>query len=246
MISTLRRISIPSVIVSVEGNIGSGKSTFVENLRKKYSGKSLINESDTVEMNFVFVQEPVDSWMEIKDKDGKDMLSKFYEDQNKYSFAFQMMAYISRLSLLKKTYKENATNTIIVTERSVHTDRHVFAKMLYDNKNIEDVEYQIYLKWFEDFIEELPIFSTIYMRTLPEISHQRVEKRGREGESIPLAYLRQCHEYHESWLNQENNVFVMDVSGDATKENQDKWMDDFTGHLNRSLLTVVEKYQNSD
>ena len=136
MISTLRRISIPSVIVSVEGNIGSGKSTFVENLRKRYSGKSLINEVYGVEMNFVFVQEPVDSWMQIKDKDGKDMLSKFYEDQNKYSFAFQMMAYISRLSLLKKTYKENATNTIIITERSVHTDRHVFAKMLYDNNNI--------------------------------------------------------------------------------------------------------------
>ena len=78
MISTLRTISIPSVIVSVEGNIGSGKSTFVENLRKRYSGKSLINEVYGVEMNFVFVQEPVDSWMQIKDKDGKDMLSKFY------------------------------------------------------------------------------------------------------------------------------------------------------------------------
>ena len=44
-----------------------------------------------------------------------------------------MMAYISRLAQLKKIIKEHPWS-IIITERSIFTDRNVFAKMLYDNK----------------------------------------------------------------------------------------------------------------
>ena len=42
-----------------------------------------------------------------------------------------------------------SADTIIITERSLHTDRMVFAKMLYESGLIEDVNYQIYLKWFD-------------------------------------------------------------------------------------------------
>ena len=80
-------------IISVEGNIGSGKSTFVEMLKKYFL--------DNEEMSICFVQEPVELWNEIKDNDGKTMIENFYSNPEKYSFAFQMMAYISRLSILK-------------------------------------------------------------------------------------------------------------------------------------------------
>ena len=156
-----------SVIVSVEGNIGSGKSTFVKSMEKAFAKKGIAN------MKMVFVQEPVNEWTQIKDNNGVDMLTKFYGNQEKYAFAFQMMAYISRLSLLKRAYEENPKNTIIVTERSVYTDRYVFAKMLYDSKKIEEVEYQIYLKWFDEFISELPVFAMVYLHTTPEVSHAR-------------------------------------------------------------------------
>ena len=74
-------------IVSIEGNIGSGKSTLLETL------KTIFKENS----NIVFLREPVDEWEKIKDKDGNTMLQKFYANQKEYSFAFQMMAYISRL-----------------------------------------------------------------------------------------------------------------------------------------------------
>jgi len=214
-----------SIIVSVEGNIGSGKSTFLKNLEKKFGSGS--------PTKFVFVQEPVSEWTKVKDDNGVDMLSKFYADQEKYSFAFQMMAYISRLSLLKRAYQENPTDAIIITERSVHTDRYVFAKMLYDDKKIEDVEYKIYLKWFDEFIEELPISGIVYLHTTPEISHQRLLKRAREGEgTVPLEYLKNCYKYHEDWLNNEKSVVrVLDVSGENNEENNLKWEQEFMEFL---------------
>ena len=45
-----------------------------------------------------------------------------------------------------KSYKNlKLEEYIIITERSLYTDKHVFAKMLHDQGKIEDVCYQIYL-----------------------------------------------------------------------------------------------------
>jgi deoxyadenosine/deoxycytidine kinase len=178
-------------IFSIEGNIGSGKSTMVrllEQTTQTMAGKPII-----------YVLEPVDEWTNIKDNDGKTILQKFYGDQHKYAFSFQMMAYISRLSLLKHTIRENPT-AVIITERSIFTDREVFAKMLYDEGKIEEVNYQIYLKWFDEFIEDIPIAGLIYVNTTPEKSKERVNIRSRVGEDIPLEYLQKCHDYHENWI----------------------------------------------
>ena len=178
-------------IFSIEGNIGSGKSTLVKELKKSVP--------NILDKKVVYVQEPVNEWSKIKDKKGETILEKFYANQHKYAFSFQMMAYISRLALLRNIVRENP-DAIIITERSVFTDREVFAKMLYDEGKIEEVDYQIYLKWFDEFIEEIPISGLIYVTTTPEKSKERVDLRARAGESIPLSYLQRCHDYHESWI----------------------------------------------
>ena len=49
---------------------------------------------------------PVDDWEKIKDNEGNTMLKKFYANQEKYSFTFQIMAYISRLKILRQTVKD--------------------------------------------------------------------------------------------------------------------------------------------
>lgn len=183
-------------IYSVEGNIGSGKSTFVRFLKENLN-----------DPNVVFVQEPVDVWETIKDKNGETILTKFYRSNEDYAFAFQMMAYISRLSILKKTILENPGKTII-TERCVETDKNVFAKMLYDSGKIKEVEYQIYLKWFDEFSSYLHVDGTIYIYTTPQKCSERVQKRNRTGESIPIEYLESCHRYHDAWLNNSNKPLL--------------------------------------
>ena len=46
-------------IIYIEGNIGSGKSTLVSNLKKHYEGRN----------DILFLQEPVHLWENIKDED---------------------------------------------------------------------------------------------------------------------------------------------------------------------------------
>ena len=193
-------------IISIEGNIGSGKSTLLSNLREHFK--------DNVDI--VFLKEPVDEWAKIKDKNGTTILEKFYADQEKYSFPFQMMAYVSRIKELRTTVKEQKKNSskpfVIITERSLYTDKMVFAKMLYDNGNIEDVNYQIYLNWFDTFSDEFPVHKVVYVKTAPEKCHKRIVKRSREGEdNIPLSYLKSCSFYHDNMLDKNLTTCVCET-----------------------------------
>jgi len=181
-------------VTSIDGNIGSGKSTLMKNLREYYKD----------DPNVVFLREPVDEWEKVKDENGITMLEKFYEDSEKYAFSFQMMAYVSRLKVFKESIKKiNSSEKVkIITERSLYTDKMVFAKMLYDTNKIEKVNYQIYLNWFDTFSEEFPVHKVIYVKTDPEKCHSRILKRSREGENlIPLEYLQSCDSYHNNMLD---------------------------------------------
>ena len=198
-------------IISIEGNIGSGKSTFVEQLKQ-----NIKNE------NICFLEEPVDVWNTIVDKDGITILENYYKDNKKWAFSFQMMAYISRLSLLKKAIKSNKYE-IIITERSLTTDKHVFCQMLYDTDLIEDIEFTIYNKWFEEF-NTIENIQYVYLKTDPEISYERVLKRSRTGETIPLSYLKNCSHYHDTWLSKEKNVIFINANVENTYENVSQWI----------------------
>ena len=206
-------------IISIEGNIGSGKSTLLAHLKEKYKNSKHI----------LFLREPVDEWESIKDEDGITMLQKFYSDQKQYSFPFQMMAYISRLNLLKEAVKNNP-NSIIITERSLLTDKLVFAKMLFDSGNIELVNYQIYLKWFDSFICDFPLQKVIYVNSSPNICHYRIHERARVGESvIPLDYLISCDKYHAQMIKfyKQNQILVLELDGNINmkiKDNEKKLM----------------------
>ena len=56
-------------------------------------------------------------------------------------------------------------------------------------KKISQIEYQIYNKWFDHFLKETPLAGIIYLRCDPKIANERVIKRARIGETIPLTYL---------------------------------------------------------
>ena len=184
------------IIISFDGNIGSGKSSIVRYFQKNFEKFCNLK---TYHYKICFLQEPVDIWESIIDpQDGKNIIEKFYGDNEKYGFTFQMMAYISRLSLFKEALSEDYD--IIFTERSMFTDRNVFAKMLHKDKKINEIEYQIYNKWFDEFSDCVKKMKIVYIRTTPEISDKRIKERARTGESIPLSYLQNCHYHHDIWL----------------------------------------------
>lgn len=184
---------MPYKIISVEGNIAAGKSKLLSDLE---------NVANTNNMRVIYVQEPVSEWNTICNKDNINILTLFYNDQHKYAFSFQMMAYISRLVAIKNAVEsvKKDENCIIISERSIHTDRHVFAKMLYDEGKIEDINFEIYLKWFNEFTNDYPVEAIIYIPTPPELCAERVKIRNRPGEEISIEYLERCHKYHIDWL----------------------------------------------
>jgi deoxyadenosine/deoxycytidine kinase len=196
------------VIISIDGNIGSGKSTKVRDLEKYYTEQG--------RNDVIFIQEPVDSWNSVVDENGVTILSNYYKDQKRFAFRLQMLAYISRLSLLRDAVKKGYK--YIITERCVGTDRNVFSKMLYDKGDIEHDEYIIYQKWYEEFISDVPIGAIVYIKASPETCLERVNIRAREGENIPLEYLKECDKYHDDWINSEHvPKLVIDADIDLRK-----------------------------
>jgi deoxyadenosine/deoxycytidine kinase len=202
-------------IISVEGNIGSGKSSFVRDLKERFSDRP----------DVCFLQEPVDEWLMIRDNEGVNVLEHYYRDQRHYAFPFQMMAYISRLAILKRAL-ENPQYKYIITERCLYTDKNVFCKMLYDDSLIDSIGYQIYNKWFTEFQDMTVPYVYVYLQTDPEVSKQRVDLRARAGESIQIDYLKKCHEYHDTWLLQNENVHIINANQDTRiNPNIEAWID---------------------
>jgi deoxyadenosine/deoxycytidine kinase len=192
------------LIISFDGNIGSGKSTTCYEYEQYL--KSKMNTNDPVFPNITsfeeevcFVDEPVDLWNQICDKDGVNILTNLYKDIRANAFKFQMMAYISRLSILRKAVK-NPKIKLIITERSVETDRNVFAKMLYDVRDISHDEFQIYNLWFDEFLVDVPLSGIVYINASPDVCIKRIGKRARAGEIIQADYIQRCHQYHEDWI----------------------------------------------
>jgi deoxyadenosine/deoxycytidine kinase len=211
-------------IISIEGNIGSGKSTLFEKLQLLFLNNP----------KYIFVREPVDIWETIKDETGTTILEKFYSDSEQYSFPFQIMAYISRIKLLKECIKLNP-GSIIITERSLFTDKLVFAKMLYDTKKIEYINYQIYLKMFETFKDDFCVDKIIYIKTLPDICFNRIIKRSRTGENnISLEYLQLCDNYHDIMIDTLIcNKMILDGNIDIyeNKTQLNSWIENITSFI---------------
>jgi deoxyadenosine/deoxycytidine kinase len=203
-----------AIIISIDGNIGSGKSTMQERLRKKFP-------------NFHFIDEPVDTWTRFVDENGESLLQVFYKDRKRWSYTFQNVAFLTRVRAITKaiadwkkeckTNPEKAKNNVFVTERCVDTDFNVFAKMLHEDKSINKMEWDIYRQWYRFLSTDTKVSGIVYITCNPDKCKERIGIRNRTGEdSIPLDYLKQLHEYHEDWINNTSiPVLRIDTNKDS-------------------------------
>jgi len=210
------------LLLSVEGNIGAGKTTILEQLQSRLANDKTV----------VFLREPVDIWEGIKDSGGESILAKFYRDPVKYAFPFQIMAYATRVASLRKIICENPECRMVVCERSLEADRNIFAKMLFDDGLIDEVGYQIYNRFYDTYkqtgdgqigiVDEFALSGIVYIDADPEVCSERISKRARNGEAgIALDYLKKCKAYHDTWLNSDNNnkkILRLHTNQDATYE----------------------------
>jgi len=212
--------------IYIEGNIGTGKTTFLDFLDKLYKNETV-------------VYEPVDQWLSTKDSDNKNILDKFYSDQERWSFTFQMNSFISRI----KAVDDAPDKRIKFVERSVFTDKICFAKNCFENGKMSKIEYDIYCNWHTWLCKKFDITPKyfIYLKTNPEISEERIKKRSRTEESgIPLEYLKQLHNNHEEWMKDNVskgiNVLYLDVSTNFYENDEER----------AKIIEQVETFINRD
>ena len=154
----------------------------------------------------VILDEPLTSWEKVGEKQNINLLGMYYDDPKRWGFTFQIYAFMTRLKKWTEFSKmDSDNNEIKISERSLLSDRYVFASIMHDMEILSEAEYEIYLQCYRDMLHLNKIAKVegiIYIQCDPETCSARIQKRAREGESsIPIDYLQKLHDKHESWLN---------------------------------------------
>jgi deoxyadenosine/deoxycytidine kinase len=195
----------------VQGNIASGKTTLCKLLELQNIDKTEV------------IYEPVDKWISLTDSDGNNILKLYYDNKERYAYTLQTYAFLTRAKLLKEKQKK----PLRFMERCIMTDKHVFAKALYETNIMSELEWKMYNDWSEwiynDIIQSNGEPSGyIYIRCDPEISYERLKIRSRsEEDTVPLEYLQLLHKYHDEWLLNDKNVLVIDVNKDFEHDKEE-------------------------
>ncbi|MGE0207158.1 MAG: deoxynucleoside kinase [Candidatus Babeliales bacterium] len=177
--------------LSLEGNIGAGKSTFL----------GLINQWLDVQI----VYEPHTKWQDVG---GFNILDSFYQDPSRWAYTFQTYAFVSRVVEQEK-YARHATKAVQVLERSIYSDRYCFAKNCFEMGTMTALEWKLYQEWFSwlEGAYTSRIQGLIYLQTDPTICYSRLKKRARaEEQGVSLEYLTMIHKKHEQWLVDKEEV----------------------------------------
>jgi deoxyadenosine/deoxycytidine kinase len=187
------------ILISIEGAIGSGKTTLMNELKAKYP-------------DWHFIDEPLETWTSLKNEDGENLLSVFYKDIDRWAYTFQNCAVLSRAQNIRKAIDEweeeckvneaARKHNIFVTERCLETDFNVFAQMLRDDKKLNGIEWGLYKQWYRMISGGCTVNGLVFVGTPPDVCAARIKRRAREGEeNITKEYLENLDLYHRRWID---------------------------------------------
>ena len=170
--------------ITVEGNIGVGKTTLSEILANHFNAKLVLEE---------FAENP--------------FLSKFYENQQQYAFPLELFFMAERYKQLK-----DIVNTKDLFQKVTISD-YLFTKcLLFAKVNLLEEEFRLYQKLF-DIIHQQLIFPDIliYLHAPVQRLQENIKKRNRTYEqSIADKYLFNIQETYTSYIKQHNikTIFI--------------------------------------
>lgn len=170
--------------ITIEGNIGAGKTTLAHLLAKHFNARLILEE---------FADNP--------------FLPKFYENPQQYAFPLELFFLAERYKQLKEMIHTKDLFQSITVSDYVFTKCLLFAKV-----TLPDEEFRLYQKLFNIIHQQL-IFPDIliYLHAPVHKLQQNIKKRNREYEQkIPDDYLFNLQETYTSYIKQHNikTIFV--------------------------------------
>lgn len=185
------------MLISVAGNIGSGKTTLTTLLAKHYNWEAF-----------------------FEDTSDNPYLNDFYEDMQRWSFNLQIYFLKTRFG---KTQELRKSGKNVIQDRTIYEDAFIFAPNLHSMGLMTTRDFESYFSLFElmdSFID--PPDLLIYLRaSVPTLVNQ-IQKRGRDyEESIRIDYLKRLNERYEAWISEydSGNLLVIDVDENNFSEN---------------------------
>lgn len=181
-------------IVTIDGNIGSGKTSVLNYLHKAYK--------------IPIDLEPIENW--------NNFLIKLYENKEDV-FKFQVRIWLDRCWVQEKS------DTVVLMERSPYFIRHTFIHTAYNLDMISEHEYNILLDLHKKTDSLWSSNTYIYLRSNPENCFKRLKKRNRASEkSITEEYIKTLHTRHEEnyqmAVENKMNIIVIDVDDKGIPE----------------------------
>lgn len=166
-----------------------------------------------------FIIDVSDSWTELKNEKGHNLLELFYKDKRRWAYTFQTYATLTRFEMIQQAVAEHPEKQIFLTERCLETDYEVFTKMLVADGSMDQLEFAAYGRLFKQLRgDTLPLSAIVHISTPPELCLERINRRGRGGEErIPLEYLKQLSKFQDRWLR-STSVPVFHTDGNSITE----------------------------
>lgn len=170
--------------ITVEGNIGAGKTTLTHLLAKHYNARIILEE---------FADNP--------------FLSKFYENPQQYAFPVELFFMAERYKQLKEMIH---TKDLF---QSVTLSDYLFTKcLLFAKVTLPDEEFRLYQKLFDIIHQQLAFPDIlIYLHAPIKKLQENIKKRNREYEqNISNEYLFDLQETYTSYIKQHNikTIFI--------------------------------------
>ena len=175
--------------ITIEGNIGAGKTTLAHLISKKLNARLILEE---------FAENP--------------FLAKFYENPGQYAFPLELFFMAERYKQLKDLLHTKDIFQNITVSDYLFTKCLLFAKV-----NLPSEEFRLYQKLFDIIHQQLlhPDI-LIYLHAPVHKLQQNIKKRQREYEQgIPDEYLFNIQETYTSYIKQHNIKTIFIDAGNA-------------------------------
>ena len=173
--------------ITIEGNIGAGKTTLSHLLSKKLNARLILEG---------FADNP--------------FLPKFYENPGQYAFPLELFFMAERYKQMKEMFQNNDLFQNVTISDYLFTKCLLFAKV-----NLPDEEFKLYQKLF-DIIHQQVTFPDILIYLHAPVSklQSNIKKRNRTYEqNIQDDYLFNIQETYVSYIKQHNvTTLFVDVT----------------------------------